>query len=657
MSAGNYYIFTPCCGGHPVVLSQNFVIFDELPKVYKYVGVLPYVDSTGLYSLMPGQCYKVEQFVGQLAFVAGLNPTPPIENFEETAYDTCEDGALGDVKCDCPNVYQLTSCCTGETTLYNITDLAEGVIIEGSTYAVLFDPLDFTTLGCYTFNSLTIEDPESVPTLSANNIVVTPVECSDLLCQLVCNPCECVEFSGQAGAHNILTCDFKFGLVTGTPEGIVVLIEDEDPVPLTEGICLRFWEPIIFGPDTPVLTVTVKGDCDIVYWNQSGSEINCPVNYKIVNCEEPFTEICVTNDLSTYFANNQVITINGQPDLCWRVELADECVSPVTIIVTQSHLDCEDCLDKIDSNFQLTNCNDESQILYTSSNLTGFGPFISVEEYPDDCWLVSVVPGNTPSNIEVTPIDSFNTCIECSQQYYILEDCDLEDPELPIITGTDLSVYVGQIITLGSCPDICWQVSETDNTIGAQPVLLDGIETFDTCELCAEPTPPPALPVYKYKSVRPGYNTPGCSSEKYEQYMCNFSEAMYRQVMVDAYGIEPCCGDDDIRWQIKKELIVLKAITDPDYNCVSLDGCGCTTSTIGLTPCVPQCNIYNIVVLSFDGTSFRYINCNGIESIVIVEQSKESVEYVICGRAGQTINTPDNVQEFSYVETAETCTE
>jgi hypothetical protein len=47
MATGNFYLFTPCCGGHPVVLSQNFVIFDELPKVYKYVGVLPYVDSTG----------------------------------------------------------------------------------------------------------------------------------------------------------------------------------------------------------------------------------------------------------------------------------------------------------------------------------------------------------------------------------------------------------------------------------------------------------------------------------------------------------------------------------------------------------------------------------------------------------------------------------
>jgi hypothetical protein len=524
---------------------------------------------------------------------------------------------------------------------------------------VLFDPLDFTTLGCYTFNSITIEDPESVPILNASTILSTPTDCSDLACQLLCNPCECVEFSGQAGTHNILTCDFKFGLVTGTPEGIVVLIEDEDPVPLTEGICLRFWEPIIFGPDTPVLTVTVKGGCDIVYWNQSGSEINCPTYYKIVNCENEFEQICVTNDLSALFATGAAITLAGQPNKCWRIEETEPCPQTYDINFTIIHTSCEDCLEKIGLNYQLINCLDPETVIYTSSDLSAYsGQIVSLNEYPEDCWFVQVLSVAIPSNIPVSVDTPFGSCDLCTQPQYLLEDCNLENPEDNIITNVDLSAYVGQVVTLSNCPDICWLVSETDPI--PTPQLVSILEPYDTCESCAQPEPEPEPPIYKYKSIRPGYNTPACTPEQYEKIVCNFSEGVYKEMMTIRYGVTMCCGEDDLKWKIKNQLIYLKSITDPDYTCTVGSSCDCTTSTIGLTPCVPsvpQCNLYNIVVLSFDGTSFRYINCSGIESIVLVEPSKELVEYVICGRAGQTINTPDNTQEFNYVETTVSCTE
>jgi hypothetical protein len=53
--------------------------------------------------------------------------------------------------------------------------------------------------------------------------------------------------------------------------------------------------------------------------------------------------------------------------------------------------------------------------------------------------------------------------------------------------------------------------------------------------------------------------------------------------MVERYGITPCCGEDDIRWEIRNEIVKLKAIKDPDYNCTQAINCECTTSNSALT--------------------------------------------------------------------------
>lgn len=665
------YSYTPCCGGHPVYLARfdtesGALIFPDppgVPHVWQYNGPAPYTDHLG-HSLIPGQCYYIQYTTitvnGPQCNEPYIVASPTLENFSETSHENCIT-AVNDPKCDCPKTFEFISCCTGESTIYNVTGIVkEDQLVSGNSYLVNLDLGDLTTLGCYTINQISVTDPESLPTIDIENIATEdPIEegCNDFLCQLLCQDCRCETFENQSpngGFYVAITCDFQqVSIVNGNPLGspvpLIEYVGDPTLYPLTEGLCLRYWQELTQG-----LNRIDSGLCEIVYWNENGSEINCPIYYKIVNCQEPFNEICVTNDLSAYFANNEVITIDGQPNLCWSVEQVDLCVSPVTVIVTQSHVDCPDCLEKVLTNYELINCNDESQIIYTSSDLSGFGPYVSLEEYPDDCWLVTVLTSNTPSDIPVTPLDSFGTCIECSQQYYILEDCDIDDPELPIITGTNLSAYVGQVITLASCPDICWQVSETDNTIGAQPVLLNGIQVFQTCELCIQPTPIPTPPVYKYKSVKPGYNTPGCSPEKYEQYMCNFSEAMYRQVMVDAYGIEPCCGDDDVKWQIKKELIELKAITDPDYNCLNLDSCACTTTPIGLTPCeptptpppvvsyncveTPTCVQYVCIINPLNGGTLFYKDCEGVLQQQSFPMGKFPVSISICSIPNATSN-------------------
>jgi len=592
MSTCTYYSFTPCCGGEPIVFktkdaSDVVVVFPTVPGVYVYEG-LTYCDHLGN-CLNNDTAYTLQQipYVGSCEELESTYvPCPYITDFRDFAgepkvYADCES-AIREVKVKCAQAYQFVSCCTGETSVYTFSDDDGTLIDSGSTYTIIFDPNDFTTTGCYTITKIEVENPNILPVLDPGVILGKVDDCNDATCQLLCDPCLCYKFEFPGGSNfpsvTAITCDFQLVTITINESGeVIIFLNPEVSQLLVGGICLRYYQENTIGFD-----ITETGECDIVYWNASGSEINCPIYYKIINCKDPLEEYCVTNDLSVEFANNEIITIVGQPGKCWRIEQIDQCVSPITIIYTITNGSCEECTLKVDGNFELINCNDLSQIIYTSTDLTVFvGYYISLVEYPDDCWYVKAIVGTIPSDVPVTIKDSFITCNDCSKQYYILEDCNIDDPELPIITGTDLSAYVGQIVTLNSCPEICWIVNETDITADNQIVHVEN--NYATCELCAPVPPQPEPPVYKYKSVKPGYNTPGCSPEKYEEYMCNFSEAMYRHVMRDAYGIEPCCGDDDIKWQIKKELIQLKAITDPDYNCTISTGCECTTSSPGLS--------------------------------------------------------------------------
>jgi len=51
-------------------------------------------------------------------------------------------------------------------------------------------------------------------------------------------------------------------------------------------------------------------------------------------------------------------------------------------------------------------------------------------------------------------------------------------------------------------------------------------------------------------------------------------------VLKARYGISNCCDAPDDKWLIKKELIDLAALVDPNYTC-TVSTCGCTTDTCG----------------------------------------------------------------------------
>jgi hypothetical protein len=112
--------------------------------------------------------------------------------------------------------------------------------------------------------------------------------------------------------------------------------------------------------------------------------------------------------------------------------------------------------------------------------------------------------------------------------------------------------------------------------------------TFEKTIICDQPIfTCPVAPLSKRK-VKPGYSTPSCDIEKYEKITCKSSEFYYKQVMRLRYGISNCCPEEEEKWLIKKELIDLDALRDPDYICqpvttccnqpISSCGCDCNTT-------------------------------------------------------------------------------
>lgn len=384
-------------------------------------------------------------------------------------------------------------------------------------------------------------------------------------------------------------------------------------------ICLQYWLP---NDDAQY---TFYGDC-------IGDK--CPSLFRLTDCNDPSNTICTNTNLQSYFDNQQSITLFGYPGICWTIEPIAECVNPVAVVVQGSFINCPTCLQNFVTNYQLINCENSSIIIYTSVDLSDYvDRVVKLDVYGNDCWFVRVINSAVPVDTPVNVTESFEDCEECNSNYYLLEDCNPLALTQPIVTITDLSQYVGQVITLETCPEICWTVSETDYVSNYQTVILEN--NFEDCEecisqqpcycitfnnntdtpvsidvidcnaeytkinllpgesiekicltfwsstesvqisnsgLCVDKACPPD-PVRRKRKVTPGYNTPVCSTEYYEKVVCNFSEWMYKDVLNKRYGISNCCPEDLLKWQIKYEKLMLDVLINPDYTCTSTTDC------------------------------------------------------------------------------------
>jgi hypothetical protein len=480
----SWIAFEPCCGGNTLYFSVNATTNPPTPGINVYNGIsgVGYDPITNSYVGLSTQCYRI--YRGTV-----LNPTSPItaanylnlnivpSNFpgngvytwdSTSTYDTpCSDAPVGFCP-DCPiPLYVVWPCDDSNVPVVTDTDLSAYV----NDYATIqVDPTG--TFDCYYVVNYSVDTNQS--TLNPVAVVVE----ADLPCS--CN-CTCYEIVGSGKLYYI-DCD---GLVQATSIS-----------GYWKGCSLVYPQ----GPQGTSNTyiITDAGNC---------VDGECPIPcYELVDCagiEDPI--YTTAQSLLPYATLGEVVIIEGYTN-CWTVNDVVECDCAIDVVVTQVYADCPTCT--AGPNYILTNCDDLGTIIYTSDDLSAYVDQV-VELSPDcpGCWIVNVFPNAIPSDVPITITNAFDDCEACKTTYYVLEDC--LDIEPNIITSTDLSEYIGQIITLEWCPNTCWRVSVSQTSTGAG-VLGSILNEYTECELCLTSFPCVCSRVKNHDSVSHNYDYLDC---------------------------------------------------------------------------------------------------------------------------------------------------
>lgn len=389
---------------------------------------------------------------------------------------------------------------------------------------------------------------------------------------------------------------------------------------------------------------SVTGDDHQIFVGEECSYIEgCPnVCYLLTNCDTQEELHSTNQDLAFPYELGETVKLNEFAG-CWTISILDgECTSPVTTTVSLSYDSCETC--NPPTYYKLQSCGSSQPLtVFTSQDLSSYiGKTVKLEEY-QGCFNVTVFSSTYPSPVTVTITYTYNDCPECEAKRYKLTDCDEIRPS--IYTTTDLSAYLSSVIKLTFYPDTCWIVEETLVNTSDDLVIID--KEFTDCYECSidypcicstvtnnsqttqtfifrdcdgntnniilEPgetsskncvlkwifpenwTLPKIITNYgncvngecvvkfPFRSIRPGYNSPACSTQYYERIACEYAEILYKNVISERYGIAPCCPEDELyRLDIKFQLLELQAINNPDYICTPFnpccynnDSCGC----------------------------------------------------------------------------------
>ena len=589
-----YYTFTPCCGGNVVTLRPESNLDAIAPGVYLYTG-----PTTG--PITNGQCYTVAEFFGpdgkfpDIDDYLAIPLIPPNPELYLTEAVNCTDLEVCPA-CD-PVCYTLYSCdglwfnTISDLSAYVgefVSILESGVPIEGTWFVML--------------NSGKCDIPVNEITVSE----ITPEACE----------CRCFEVIGTVKQITYVDCKGELQKLGFTTDAKFCAYT----YPFVEGTPGEY--QVIEGAEC------VDGECPIL----------C---YELKECTTGETLTSQSQNLYQYFVSGQVLELVGHPG-CWEVisDAARDCSCAVDLTVTIVHTDCPTCVGVIA--YKLTNCENVNDIKYTYDDLSVYiGQTLRTD---CGCYKVELIDFPPTSTSPIVIISSFNNCTECLRQYYELTDCNRVEPTIYTFTDlsayvgqvinikgcdtcwevdtTDTPINPGIVTVTNSfvlCEDctpplpcLCNRMTnystedkdyqylncndetvnlklaagETSGKICLKAWLVtypdtDNLEVFGECQttntigvyVCPETRPK--------RKITPGYFVPTCDIEKWENITCRSSEILYKEVMRLRYGMSNCCPEDDDKWLIKKELIDLAALVDPNYICAPVQSCGCAPSSCG----------------------------------------------------------------------------
>lgn len=618
MSTSAIVKFTPCCqeGQSVSYQAQTVPGLTALPGVYN-PGINTY-DELGNPILITSHCYVVTLESTSLDLLGNYPVWPGGSLTFVTAGQDCPEN---DPLCPCKipqnavyAVYTIQSCCGGPLIPVYLEDenLTEGLnLYTGPSLNPGIEP------GCY--NVVVVENtglstPPFTLVSAADFQVQDPeVTCTSEVCAFYCDPCTCVQVEnvGQA-AIDVEYYDCAFNLVS-----INIL-----PGEKSGKLCYTSWVSL---PVTA--TAEYFGNCNL---NEDTQEFSCPGCYLLEDCDGIAQSIYSLDPaLALYADTAQSIMITGS-DVCWKVSSSDDnCECAISTTIANTYYNCEACKQR--KGYKLTECN-TGAIIYTTTDLSDYESVFITSDCPG-CWYVEPIDFIPPTDQPVTPVTGFESCELCNAIYYELTDCS--GAKDPIITIDDLSEHVGKVIKIKYCPETCWEVNITTPQPLTGKVIFE--EEFVDCPTCllevlpcvcstaVNDTPGPISglryvdcegntvftsplnagersskvcvkywltgtdqifygdcvngqcpqPPQPKRQVTPGYDTPICSTDYYEKVECTFSELMYKDVLAERYGISNCCPEEDMKWIIKHEMLMLDVLVNPDYECTPISTCAC----------------------------------------------------------------------------------
>ena len=286
--------------------------------------------------------------------------------------------------------------------------------------------------------------------------------------------------------------------------------------------------------------------------------------YVLTDCNDNAITYLTSTDLLIYAGTGQVITVAEHVGCFLVTQTVCGPITPPIVTNVQGFADCIACTPKC---YLLTDCDQFLAPFVTNTDLSLYvGGVVNIAG-SSTCWQVSLA-GGCQGSIPVVLTASFKSCPLCKPVCYELINC--RDLTQTIITSTNLGLYVGQFIHIAGT-NICWEVSIANTCTGSVPVTF--VDTFATCEDCDPTPPPPPPPPLRPRRVKPGYTTEGCDPVYTETVSCGFAKAVYDQMIITRYGVTLCCNDPIEDWAVKKQLLDLRALYDPELCKNTFDKC------------------------------------------------------------------------------------
>lgn len=590
-----YYVLTPCCGGENITVRPESKLDAITPGTYLYTGVTTEVITNG-------QCYTVAEFFApdgdflDIDDYLAIPLVPPNPELYLTPAQNCNDLEICPA-CE-PVCYTLYNC---DGTYFNtISDLSAylGTFVTVTESGTPVDGTWFVAL-----NSGKCNNP--VNEIAVDNASPDPCKCT------------CFEVIGNAKQIVYVDCNGELKKLFGAAKFCAYTY------PFVSGTAGEY--QVIEG------AACVEGVCPIL----------C---YELVECNTGEIITSQSQGLSQYFATGEVIELVGHPG-CWQVnsDAAEDCSCPVDVTVTVVHRDCPTCLGI--TAYKLTNCENLNDIKFTYDDLSEYvGQSLRTDCGCYTVELINYQPTSTSPIVIISSFASCLECLriyyelrDCNlllpsvytytdlseylqlEQVINIKGCDtcftIRETDTPVNPGmvTVTNSFVDCIACTPPLPCLCNRITnystedqdyqyincndetvnlkltpgQTSGKICLKTWLLDhpdtdNLEVFGECTDLQDPKFTWECPETRPKrKIKPGYSVPTCDIEKWEKITCQSSEILYKEVMRLRYGISNCCPEDDEKWLVKKELIDLAALVDPDYICKPVQSCGCAPSSCG----------------------------------------------------------------------------